>query len=134
MEHDNEALEKFIDKVMSHTTLEQPKSDFTESLMAKVETLSGGIEKVYKPLIPKFVWWSIGMAFIALVGYTYFKEPVSSSGWIKQLNLSHISMNPLESMSFNFSKTMMYAILLLGVMISIQVPLLKYYFNKRMSV
>jgi hypothetical protein len=134
MEHDNKALEKFIDKVMSNSTLEQPKSDFTESLMAKVETLSIGIEKVYKPLIPKFVWWLIGTAFIALVGYVYFKEPVSSSGWIKQLNLSNISTNPFESISFKFSKTAMYALILLGVMISIQVPLLKYYFNKRISV
>ncbi len=67
------------------------------------------------------------------MGYVYLKEPLTSSGWLDRFNLSNISIHPLQNVTFEFSTTVMYAFVLLAIMVSIQVPLLKHYFNKRMA-
>jgi len=133
MEKDEKRIEALIDKLMANETLEQPALDFTDNVMSQVEAISISSTTDYKPLIPKSVWLLIGISFIALFGYIYLKEPVTSSGWLNRFNLSNISIIPLEKVSFNFSNTLMYAVVLLGIMVSIQVPLLKHYFNKRMA-
>ena len=46
---------------------------------------------------------------------------------------SNVSLNLFENVSNNLSSTLMYAVVFLAIMVSIQVPLLKYYFNKRMT-
>ena len=133
MEKDEKRIEALIDKLLANETLEQPASDFTENVMSEVEAISNSISTVYKPLIPKSVWLLIAVSFVALFGFIYLKEPATSSGWLERFNLSNIAINPLENVSFNFSKTLMYAVVLLAIMVSIQVPLLKHYFNKRMA-
>jgi hypothetical protein len=133
MEKDEKRIEAFIDKLMAANGLEQPALDFTDKIMSKVEAISNSSTMVYKPLISKSVWFIIMGSFIALVGYIYLKEPLTSSGWLDRFNLSNISINPLQNVTFEFSTTVMYAFVLLAIMVSIQVPLLKYYFNKRMT-
>ncbi len=130
MERDEKKIEMFIDKLLSNEVLEQPSFDFTDKVMSKVEAVSS--ITVYKPLIPKYVWTLIAIGFMVLVGYVIFKEPSLKSSWLDGFNLSGVS-NPLRNISFNFSKTLMYAMVLLAVMLSIQIPLLKHYFNKRMA-
>ncbi len=130
MERDEKKIETFIDKLLSDEVLEQPSFDFTDKVMAKVDAISS--VTAYKPLIPKSVWILIALSFIMLVVYVIFKEPSVNSSWLDRFNLSGVS-NPLENISFNFSKTLMYAMVLLAVMLSIQIPLLKHYFNSRMS-
>ena len=132
MEADDKKIEAFIDKLMSADALEQPSLDFTAHVMSKVEAISNSTVTVYKPLISKPVWMLIISAFVALVGYVVFNEPSTSSGLLERFDLSGVS-NPLENISFNFSKTLMYAMVLMAVMFSIQIPVLKHYFNKRMS-
>jgi hypothetical protein len=129
MEANNKNIEAIIDKLMSADSLEQPSLDFTDKVMSKVNAISNSSVTMYKPLIPKSVWFVIVGAFIALVGYIYLNEPTTNSTWLDGLEIS----NPLENVSFNFSTTFMYAVVLLAIMLSIQVPFLKYYFNKRMS-
>ena len=133
MERDEKKIEAFIDKLMSADSLEQPSLDFTNKVMSKVEAISSSTATVYKPLISKPVWTIILVGFLAVVVYVVFNEPETSSGLLERFNLSQISVNPLENVSFNFSKTLMYAVELLAIMVSIQVPLLKHYFNKRMA-
>ena len=133
MERDEKKIEAFIDKLMSADSLEQPSLDFTDKVMSKVEAISSSTATVYKPLISKSIWYIIIGSFVALVGYIYLKEPVINNGWFNRFDLSNFSINPLENVSFNFSKTLIYAVVLLAVMVSIQIPLLKHYFNKRMA-
>lgn len=132
MERNEKKIEAFIDKLMSADALEQPSIDFTDKVMSKVETISNSTVTIYKPLISKPVWILIITGFVALVGYVIFKEPTTGSGMLERFNLSGIS-NPLENISFNFSKTLMYAMVLMAVMFSIQIPILKQYFNSKMS-
>jgi hypothetical protein len=131
MEKDEKKIEALIDKLMSADGLEEAPLDFTDNVMSKVEAISTAT--VYKPLIPKSIWFIIIGSFVALVGYIYLKEPLTSSGWLDRFNLSNISINPLQNVTFEFSTTLMYAFVLLAIMVSIQIPLLKHYFNKRMS-
>lgn len=132
MEADDKKIEAFIDKLMSADSLEQPSIDFTDKVMSKVEAMSNSTATVYKPLISKPVWILIVATFLALVGYVIFNEPSTSSGLLERFDLSGVS-NPLENVSFNFSKTLMYAMVLMAVMFSVQIPILKHYFNNRMS-
>ncbi len=131
METNEKRIEAFIDKLMADETLKQPSLDFTDNVMSKVEAISTAT--VYKPLIPKSIWFIIIGSFVALGGYIYFKEPLTSSGWLDRFNLSNISINPLQNVSFEFSKTLIYAMVFLAITVSIQIPLLKHYFSKRMA-
>ncbi len=134
MEHNEDQLEAFISKIMAEDQLEQPSKNFTDAVMHKVEQLSDSNAMVYRPLIPKFVWVLVFIGVIVLLGFSYLEAPSESSDWLKYIDLSKLTINPFENISFNFSKTLMYAMVLLAVMITIQIPLLKHYFNKRMSV
>jgi len=130
MERDEKKIEAFIDKLLSNEVLEQPSFDFTDKVMSKVESIPS--VTVYKPLITKSVWTFLILGFVVLVGYVILKEPSGNNSWIDRLNLSSVS-NPLENIAFNFSKTLTYAMVLLTIMLGIQIPLLKHYFNKRMA-
>jgi len=132
MERDEKNIEAFIDKLMSTETLEQPSIDFTDNVMSKLEAISNSSATVYKPLISKPVWILIIIGFMTLVGYIIFKEPTTGSSLTERFNLTGIS-NSLENISFNFSKTLMYAMVLMAVMFSIQIPILKQYVNSKMS-
>jgi hypothetical protein len=131
MENDEKKTEALIDKLLANKAIEHTSLDFTDNVMSKIGAISTAT--VYKPLIPKPIWFIIIGSFLVLVGYIYIKEPLTSSGWLDRFNLSNISMNPLQKVSFAFSKTVMYAMVFLAITVSIQIPLLKYYFNKRMA-
>ncbi|WP_178987802.1 hypothetical protein [Winogradskyella schleiferi] len=131
MEKDDKKIEELIGKLMSAESLEQPSLDFTNNVMSKVEAISSSTTTVYKPLIPKSVWFLILGSFVALIGYIYLNKPTSDNGWFDRFDLSHITVNPLENLSIDFSTTLMYAVVLLAIMVSIQVPLLKHYLDKR---
>lgn len=130
MEKDEKRIEAVIDRLMANQTLEQPSLDFTDNVMFKVEAISAAT--VYKPLIPKYIWFIIFGSFVALVGYIYFNDPLISNGWTDRFNFTNSSINPLQNVSFGFSKTLMYAMVFLAITVSIQIPLLKHYFSKRM--
>ena len=132
MEKDDKRIEDLVNKLMTADSLEQPSFDFTDKVMSKVEAISNSTSTVYKPLISKPVWILIVVAFLALVGYIIFNEPSTNSSLLERFDLSGVS-NPLENISFNFSKTLMYAMVLMAIMFSIQIPVLKHYFNKRMT-
>ena len=134
MGHKDEKLNSFVDQLMVNDSLEQSSKDFTDNLMSKIEAISKPMTIVYKPLISKTGWIIIGVAICSLIGYVLFNEPSSSSRLSEIVDLSKIKMNPLSDLSFNFSKTLMYASVLLALMIGVQIPLLKRHFNKQLSI
>lgn len=132
MESDEKNIEAFIDKLMSADTLEQPSVNFTDKVMSQVEAVSNTKAIVYKPLISKTVWFIIIGAFIALAGYLTINETKANNSWFNRFDWSNVSFNLFENVSSNLSSTLMYAVVFLAIMVSVQVPLLKHYFNKRM--
>ncbi|MBV7270545.1 hypothetical protein [Winogradskyella luteola] len=134
MKQDDKKIEAVIDKLMSADRLDKPSFDFTDKVMSKVEALSHSEITVYKPLIPKYVWWLIVSGFAALITYVLFKQPTSSTiSLSERYDLPDVSLSLFEGLSFNFSSILMYAMVLFAIMVNIQIPLLKQYYNNRLS-
>ncbi|MUU77721.1 hypothetical protein [Winogradskyella endarachnes] len=133
MREDNKKIEQFINNIMSEAGLEQPSLDFTANVLSQIEVTSTSNATVYKPLISKSVWILILGSFIALIGYVIIGNTETTASWIDRLELPKVSLNLFENVSSHLSSTLMYAFVLLALMVSIQVPLVKYYFKNRIT-
>lgn len=127
-EHINKDLEKFVDKVMNSATLESPSFDFTAKVMSQVTTTSKGELSVYRPLISKTTWGVILMLTLGIVVISMFSKDSTTFSWLETLDFSIIS-NIFSGIQF--SKTVLYSLVMFAVMLFIQVPMLKHYFDKR---
>jgi hypothetical protein len=133
MENEEKRIEDLVNKLMANDSLEKAPADFTNDVMSKIETLSETKTIVYKPLIPKYVWWFLGLGFVALIYNVIFNKSADSSTLSERYNLPEVSFDLFSNLSVDFSNTLMYATVLLAVMVAIQIPLLKQYFNQRLS-
>lgn len=133
MEKDDKRIEDLVNKLMEADALEQPSFNFTDKVMAQVEALSDSSITTYKPLIPKSVFYAIAAGFLVLVGYVLFNGSSSSESLTEKYNIAQDYQNILQGISFDFSSTLMYSILFLAIMVSVQIPLLKHYVNNRLS-
>ena len=129
-----ENADKYLDelsrKVMGKSSVESPSFDFTSVVMSQIEALNSS-RTVYKPLISKWMWSFISLCVITVFGYVIFGNSTSESKWLRDLNLEGVSFNPFSE--FNPSQTVTYALLLFVIMLCIQIPLLKRYFDKRIE-
>ena len=132
-EQANTQVEKLVDKMMKSSALESPSVDFTSQILSKIETLQQSKTTVYQPLISKKIWVLIISGCMALVVYAFFSTSSESSSWLSTVDYSKLpNFNISERLStITFSKTMMYAIVLLSLMVFVQIPLLKNYYDKR---
>jgi hypothetical protein len=133
MENEDKKIEELVDKLMANDSLEKAPINFTDEVMSKIEVLSEATTIVYKPLIPKYVWWLLGLGFVALIVNVILNKPSNSSSLSERYDLPEISFDLLNNLSVDFSSTLMYATVLLAIMVAIQVPLLKQYFNQKLS-
>lgn len=131
-EQANTQVEKLVDKMMESSALESPSVDFTSQILSKINTLKQSKTMVYEPLISKKIWVLIISGCIALVVYAFFSTSSESSSWLSTVDYSKLpNFNISERLStITFSKTMMYAIVLLSLMVFVQIPLLKNYYDK----
>lgn len=133
MENEDKRIEDLINKLMTNDSLETAPTNFTEGVMSKIEALSETKIIAYKPLIPNYVWWLLGLGFVALITNIVLNKSSDSSSLTDRYNLPDISFDLLNNLSVDFSNTLMYATVLLAVMVAIQIPLLKQYFNQKLS-
>ncbi len=132
-EQENKYLDDLSRKVFGKATIESPSFNFTDAVMSKVNALHESKATVYKPLISKTSWVLIGLGVLALILYILlFGSDTETSNWMQSIDfsvLSNINMDVLPSLSI--SKTVTYAVLFFGLMICVQIPLLKNHFDKR---
>lgn len=132
-EKENKYLENLSETVIGKEAIESPSFNFTDAVMSKVNALEESAVIVYKPLISKQSWVLIILGILIMVLYIlFFGNNTESSSWIQSLDfsiLSSINMDALPSLSI--SKTFTYAVLFFGLMICVQIPLLKNHFDKR---
>lgn len=133
MENEDKRIEELVDKLMANDSLEKAPVNFTNDVMSKIEALSETKTIVYKPLIPKYVWWLLGLGFVALIVNVILNKSSDSSSLSERYNLPEVSFDVFNNLSVDFSSTLMYATVLLAIMVAIQVPLLKQYFNQKLS-
>ena len=129
-------LEKLTNKIMEETSLESPSFDFTDNIMSQVQIIKTSDVTVYKPLISKSIWILIALGFITLIGYLIFGTTSQESEALFTINFDVLFNNRFtETLSaMKFSDTLMYAIVSLGIMLFIQIPLLKNYFDNRLAI
>ncbi|WP_299552105.1 hypothetical protein [Seonamhaeicola sp.] len=126
-------LDDLTKKVINQTTVESPSVGFTSSVMSQIAELKSATT-TYKPLITKWGWLLILMMSLVLVAYILFtSNPTGSSSFLNALDFSVLYENKLFDTVSNFpvSKTVVYAVVLFGLMFSIQIPFLKSHFNKQ---
>ena len=133
MKEEDKHLEDFVDKIMSAQKTEKPSVDFTAKIMASIQAGATTKKVEYQPLITRPVWAVLLSAFVAIITFITIKQPFGSIGIIDSLNMTQLLDNPFGRISFNISSTFMYSVVLFAVMLGIQIPLLKNYFNKRVG-
>lgn len=136
----NENADKHLDnlsrKVIGKSAIESPSMDFTKNLMLQINALNSSGITTYAPLISKWVWTLIGLVFAGIVWFVSSKPSEEKSSWLDTVTLdalsNHTFVNPLAELEL--SQTVMYSVVLFAIMFCVQIPLLKYYFNKRYEV
>lgn len=131
---EHKELEKLMDKIFDADQLDLPYTDFTAQVLQRIEAQQK--EKLtYRPLLPKWVFFGIVvlvMAFVYIVfeftdtsmsQVDYFESIDFSSSWITE-NLA----------TLNFSNSLMYGVLALGLFICIQAKLLNRSINRTGSL
>lgn len=129
MKEKDKKVEEFIEKVFLETTLETPSLDFTSKIMAQVTALEQSKIKEYKPLISKPVWCAILLILATMIGFATFGTSEKTQ-FEFDFSAKMASLIP----SVHFSDTITYSVLIVTMMILIQIPLLKSYFDKRFEV
>jgi hypothetical protein len=128
-------IENLVDRIMAEVSLDTPSPGFTSNVMSQVENLTKQSSIEFQPLISKRSWVLITISVMALIVYFVFDASLESSGWFSGIDFSLVSTNQLTNTlsSLKLSKTTFYAILVFSVMLFVQIPVLKYYFNKRLN-
>jgi len=101
-----------------------------------VEKIKTSQTTVYKPLISKWVWYGIFISMLGLITYLSFNDSAVSAGLLEKFNLGTLpkfSMPNLFS-GLHFSKTTIYACVLLTLMLFIQIPIIKHVMNRRLEI
>lgn len=131
MKENDNGIEKLIEKMMAEEKLQSPSIDFTSKIMAEVLILEEKKRTVYKPLISKSVWISVGMALAFLVIYISLFSVSENNFKIDIIEKSYYDKITGIFSGIHFSKNILYAILIVPFMILVQVGVLKNYFDKK---
>jgi len=130
-EQETKDLEQLVSKAMQKATLETPSFQFTDKVMAAINAEHQSVTARYRPLIPKYIWAAITVTILGITAYLWFLiQPAPLD--LPKLSFDFMENNLLskEVTSFTPSKITVYALLLLAVMICVQIPMLKRYFDK----
>lgn len=129
-------LEGLTRKVMKTPELESPSFNFKSVVMSEIEGVELSSTTKYVPLISKRSWVLIGVTLLALILYFILSDITITAGWLSKIGIERFYnfeiSNPLADL--NVSTTLIYAIGLFGLMLTVQIPLLKRYFDQRLSV
>lgn len=135
-ENENKYIDNLIEDVMKQTALETPSFNFTANVMQQITADSKSTATVYKPLISRTGWFTIAASVLALIGFIVLTGDAQNSNWFNTFDLNILSNiklpNPFSGIEF--SHTTLYALLFFGIMVCIQIPLLKNYFDKRLNL
>lgn len=135
-EKENNQLDKLVDKVMKQSTLETPSFNFTANVMQHITADSKNRTTVYKPLISKTGWVVLIISILTIMIYILLSGDSQNSSWFDTLDFSMLSNIKIPNLfsGLKVSHTTLYALLLFGIMVCVQIPLLKNYFDKRLNL
>ncbi|QSW91211.1 hypothetical protein J0383_10495 [Flavobacterium endoglycinae] len=131
MKESDKNIENLIDKMMAEDTLQSPSADFTSNIMSQILISEKAKIKPYKPLISKSVWIAIGLAVSFLALYVSLFSVSDNDLKIDEIGKLYSNKVSTAFNEIHFSKTMLYAVLVVPFMILVQIGILKNYFDKK---
>jgi len=110
--------------------LQEPSSDFTDSVLARIDAEAAGQVTTYRPLISPWLWLVLVLLLCLAAGSTFFMDMGSAPGWFNIPDWSQ----PLRDMmgkiaTIELSKPLFYGGLALAIAVYVQLYLLKGLFN-----
>jgi len=127
-------FDQFIKDRIKEEGLEKPSLNFTNTIISKIETLKEQSEvTLYKPLIPKNIWYSGAAIVIMIFSYLVYGNIDMEFIWLPEMKIQQIGqLNLAERLAdFNISNIYVYAFIGLAFFVGVQVYLLKNHFDKR---
>ena len=128
-----EEFDAFAKKYVKEILQESPSSNFTATLMHRIAQESVSKSKSTRALISKKAWFVLAALFIGVLCLPYVQDEASFIT-IPELNFSFLNtvqrMNFVES--FSMTDTVSFPFLFFGLMLIVQLFILKNYFDKRL--
>ena len=128
----NNKMEDLIDKVMRDASIEVPSVNFTSNLMNKIHVEEQKAIYFYKPLISKKGWGILGILLIGIFFYSSLLNMPIDGAWLNFLDLGDNNLFHVFS-NWSSSRSSYYLVVFLGAFILVQIPMLKYFFDKRIE-
>ena len=129
--NEDKHIEELVDHFMKDRTLDTPSFDFTSKVMSQVLTTKTSSITTYEPLISKKILLTIFSVLLVLIISSFFYDATGPSRWIPHLDF--IPYNNITA-SYEFSAVTTYSVVLTAIMLFIQIPILKNYYNSRFDV
>ena len=127
-------LDAFAKKYVKEIKVEQPSLDFTVSIMKTI--IKESKTKVFKatPLISKKGWAAILVSVVGIL-FIPFKESEKGVDYLSKIDFSFFNNIEIPNLfnSISISNTVLYSILMFGLMVLVQVFYLKKYFESRLN-
>jgi uncharacterized membrane protein (DUF485 family) len=131
--NEDKNIEKLIDHLMKDTTLASPSFDFTSKVMSQVIATKTSAATTYQPLISKQTFIAIFIGLAVLIAYVLWNGTAASNNRLLHLNYNLLTnFNPIKTWQFSTITT--YTVVLTTIMLCIQIPLLKNYYDRRFDV
>lgn len=133
--NNDKQLNQFIGKSIRLISLSSPSENFEERILQKIQTSEIKNEVLDKPLISKLTWILLGLGFVSLMVYLTTLFDTQQSLWIKNSNDIDTYFSRFFSTfePLQFSSTVFYSVMCFFIMIAIQLPILKHYFDKQLK-
>ena len=120
---ENKELEQLVDKLFEADKTDSPSMGFTNQVMAKIEALKSTKLK-FKPLLPKWIFIVIGLIGSVFTWYVLKTNALNTTrlNYLPQLDANALITDLIGQ--FNFSSSLGYSLLAIGLVTCIQAVLL----------
>ena len=134
--NEDKHIEKMVDSLMKDRALDTPSFDFTSKVMSQVLATKTSDITTYRPLISKNTLIIICGVILAFIGYGIFYDNSASNNQLPHFDfIPHFDSIPFISLtkSLQFSTATIYSVVLTALMLFIQIPLLKNYYDSKFN-
>lgn len=125
-------MENLLDKIFEADKPDSPSMGFTNQVMSQIEALESS-KIVFKPLIPK---WILAVVGIAISVFVWFSLKSNQSASYSINFIPSLDTNALISdffNQFNFSSSLGYSLLAIGLVSCVQAILFTRKMNRKMA-
>lgn len=129
---EHKELEKLVDELFEADTLESPSMGFTNQVIRKVQALQQA-KMNFKPLLPRWVFVLMGILTSIFVWVVLKSDTsnIAEPNYFQKIDGSALLSSALNQ--FNFSSSLGYSLIAVGLILCFQTLLFKRYMNKRLT-